>query len=93
MCGIAGIVSFGGEPVARADVAHMTDALAHRGPDGDGVWTDGHVGFGHRRLAIRDLSPAGAQPMIDGKARIERRFGSKPPTAGDAALSGNQNSR
>ncbi len=48
----------------------MTDALAHRGPDGSGVWVEGHVGLGHRRLAIRDLSPAGAQPMIDSEAGI-----------------------
>jgi len=41
----------------------MCDLLAHRGPDGDGVWTDGKVGLGHRRLAIIDLTPAGRQPM------------------------------
>ena len=70
MCGIAGIVNFGGEPVDRARVARMTEALAHRGPDGSGIWIEGHVGFGHRRLAIRDLSPAGAQPMIDAHAKI-----------------------
>lgn len=40
----------------------MTDALAHRGPDGSGVWTAQGVGFGHRRLAIIDLE-TGAQPM------------------------------
>lgn len=70
MCGIAGIVNFGGEPVHRASVERMTEALAHRGPDGSGIWVEGHVGFGHRRLAIRDLSPAGAQPMIDMQAQI-----------------------
>ena len=70
MCGIAGIVNFDGEPVDRARIARMTEALAHRGPDGSGVWVEGHVGFGHRRLAIRDLSPAGAQPMIDTDAKI-----------------------
>lgn len=41
----------------------MCDLIAHRGPDGDGVWTNGSVGLGHRRLAIIDLSPAGRQPM------------------------------
>jgi asparagine synthase (glutamine-hydrolysing) len=41
----------------------MTDALSHRGPDGQGTWIDGAVGLGHRRLAIRDLSEAGKQPV------------------------------
>src|SRR5262249_34984465 len=43
----------------------MTAALAHRGPDRAGIWTDpsGKIGFGHRRLSILDLSDAGAQPM------------------------------
>lgn len=42
----------------------MMDALAHRGPDGAGHYIDGPIGFGHRRLAILDLSDAGAQPMV-----------------------------
>ena len=64
MCGIAGRVNYRtGAPVSPALVRGMCDLLAHRGPDGEGVWTDGHVGFGHRRLAVIDLSPAGRQPM------------------------------
>ena len=43
----------------------MCARLAARGPDGDGVWSNGPVALGHRRLAIIDLSAAGAQPMVD----------------------------
>jgi len=43
----------------------MADAMAPRGPDGAGVWSQGRVALGHRRLKIIDLSEAGAQPMID----------------------------
>ncbi len=62
MCGIAGLV---GAHVDAAGVARMTDPIAHRGPDDAGVWVDpkGTVGLGFRRLAILELSPAGAQPM------------------------------
>ena len=63
MCGIAGIVSF--DPDALVDEARlvrMRDVLTHRGPDGAGLWIEGPVGLGHRRLAIVD--PAlGHQPM------------------------------
>lgn len=64
MCGIAGILNLDGEPVAPVLLQRMTDALAHRGPDGEGSYIDGPLGLGHRRLAIIDLSPAGHQPMI-----------------------------
>src|SRR5215210_5930287 len=63
MCGIAGIVNLNGAPVDGAVVRRMTNAIAHRGPDGDGVHVDGAVGLGNRRLAIIDLSDAAAQPM------------------------------
>ncbi|MDB5689892.1 MAG: amidotransferase 1, exosortase system-associated [Sphingomonas bacterium] len=69
MCGIAGIFHLQvAKPVEPARVATMTDALAHRGPDGSGVWTGPGVGLGHRRLAIIDLG-GGDQPMAtaDGK--------------------------
>lgn len=64
MCGLAGVVDLRGEPVAHETLRRMTDAVAHRGPDGEGQWVDGNVGFGHRRLAIIDLSPGGRQPML-----------------------------
>jgi asparagine synthase (glutamine-hydrolysing) len=63
MCGITGVVRLDGLPVSAHSVAQMSATLRHRGPDSDGVWTDGPVGFGHRRLAIIDLSAAGHQPM------------------------------
>lgn len=72
MCGIAGIVLPSGVVPDRRVLTEMTDRIAHRGPDADGVWTSPGVGFGHRRLSILDLSPAGAQPMVtpDGGAAI-----------------------
>jgi asparagine synthase (glutamine-hydrolysing) len=64
MCGIAGRLNYrSGAPVARSLVRGMCDLLAHRGPDGEDVWVTGDIGFGHRRLAIIDLSPGGRQPM------------------------------
>jgi asparagine synthase (glutamine-hydrolysing) len=63
MCGIAGIINLNGRPVAESDLRKMTDTIRHRGPDGDGFYTGENVGFGHRRLAIIDLSDAGKQPM------------------------------
>src|SRR5882757_8272350 len=65
MCGIAGILSPDPANITRARLQKMTDAIAHRGPDGEGVWISGSglTGLGHRRLAIIDLSPAGSQPM------------------------------
>lgn len=63
MCGITGMVRFDGADVDGDVVEEMTQAIAHRGPDGEGVHLDGSVGIGNRRLAIIDLSEAGAQPM------------------------------
>lgn len=63
MCGIAGIFNLNGEPVSPVLLRKMTDAIAHRGPDGEGFFTDSFIGLGHRRLAIIDLTPAGHQPM------------------------------
>ncbi|MEW5858700.1 MAG: asparagine synthase (glutamine-hydrolyzing) [Cyanobacteriota bacterium] len=63
MCGIAGVLYFDGTAAQPEIVKPMTDVIAHRGPDGEGIYTSGAVGLGHRRLAILDLSPAGKQPM------------------------------
>jgi asparagine synthase (glutamine-hydrolysing) len=69
MCGITGLIHLNGEPVSPVLLKRMTDAIAHRGPDGEGQWIEGNVGIGHRRLAIIDLSPAGHQPMISADHR------------------------
>ncbi len=69
MCGIAGIVNYRDATghVDTEELARSTAHMAARGPDGEGIWVaqDGGVALGHRRLAIIDLSPAGAQPMHD----------------------------
>lgn len=69
MCGIAGIVHLDGAPASLVLLQRMTDAVAHRGPDGEGHWIEGNVGLGHRRLAVIDLSPAGHQPMVSADHR------------------------
>lgn len=75
MCGIAGFVQAGlNAAQARALASAMTDRIAHRGPDGEGVWVEGPVALGHRRLAILDLSPTGAQPMASASGRFVIAF-------------------
>ncbi len=70
MCGIAGLVNLDGSPADATVVGRMTAAIAHRGPDGEGIHVDGEVGLGNRRLAIIDLSEAGAQPMANEDGRV-----------------------
>lgn len=65
MCGICGILSLNGGLVEPAIITSMRDTMLHRGPDDAGVWCDGRIGLGHRRLSIIDLSPAAHQPMFD----------------------------
>jgi asparagine synthase (glutamine-hydrolysing) len=69
MCGVAGLINLNGEPVSPVILKKMTDAIAHRGPDGEGQWIEDNIGIGHRRLAIIDLSPAGHQPMVTADQR------------------------
>lgn len=61
MCGICGVI---GEPVEDNVVRKMLDAIAHRGPDDEGIFKDNDIFLGHRRLSILDLSVSGHQPMI-----------------------------
>lgn len=63
MCGIAGVFDTRGAPIDSTLVTKMARTMAHRGPDGEGVFTAKNVGLGHRRLAIIDLSNAADQPM------------------------------
>jgi asparagine synthase (glutamine-hydrolysing) len=65
MCGIAGIVKSSNVKVDKEQLQQMTLSIAHRGPDGEGFWFNdkGNIGFGHRRLAIIDLSNKAKQPM------------------------------
>jgi len=69
MCGIVGALAFttGNFQVSGPYLDRMRDAMRHRGPDGEGTWVApaGHVGMGHRRLSIIDLSEAAAQPMTN----------------------------
>ena len=63
MCGITGIYNINQNKICESVINQMTDMLAHRGPDGRGIFIDGNVALGHRRLAILDTSEKGAQPM------------------------------
>ncbi|MEZ2331145.1 asparagine synthase (glutamine-hydrolyzing) [Mesorhizobium sp. RCC_202] len=78
MCGIAGILLAheAADPGSLRAIGQMTSALRHRGPDGQGLWTDREAGvaFGHRRLAIVDLSEVGHQPMHSASGRYVITF-------------------
>jgi len=81
MSAIAGIYYLDGRPVERADLGRMVDILAHRGPDGAGVWSEGPVGLGHRMLwttpeSLIEQLPLGNQTgdlVITADARIDNR--------------------
>jgi asparagine synthase (glutamine-hydrolysing) len=69
MCGIAGILNLDGEPASSVILKNMAGAIAHRGPDGEGFFVDGPLGFAHRRLSIIDLTSGGHQPMLSQDTR------------------------
>ena len=69
MCGIAGIFNYYKAPLPEGILEKMTRVIKHRGPDDEGFWKDGFIGFGHRRLAIIDLTSAAHQPMISHDGR------------------------
>ncbi len=64
MCGIAGMMRQDRTPVERLSIERMVRAMVHRGPDDEGLWMDGYVGLGHRRLSIIDRS-FGHQPLCN----------------------------
>jgi len=74
MCGIAGFI--GAVPYPEFLIQEMTNSLHHRGPDSTGYWTSkrNHISLGHTRLAIVDLTPAGAQPMVSKSERYSISF-------------------
>lgn len=69
MCGIVGIIRFDEKPIKKSELQTMMQVIKHRGPDDEGMFIDGHVGLGHVRLSILDLSSAGKQPMTDPTGR------------------------
>ena len=73
MCGLCGVAAFD-RPPERETVDEMLDDLAHRGPDGRGVFADDGVCLGHLRLAIIDLSDAGLEPFASEDGRLQLIF-------------------
>jgi len=70
VCGIVGTFNFRSlAPVDERSIERMTRLLAHRGPDAEGLYVDGPVGLGHRRLSILDLSDRGRNPMFTADGR------------------------
>jgi asparagine synthase (glutamine-hydrolysing) len=90
MCGISGFLDL--EPHLSRDemiaiAAAMAARVAHRGPDGRGIWVDAPAGisFGHTRLSIVDVSTAGAQPMVSGSGRFVINYNGEVYNAPDLA--------
>jgi len=69
MCGITGVFNLNGEPFPLSNLKNMAQAIAHRGPDGEGYYVQDSIALAHKRLSIIDLSENGNQPMMskDGK--------------------------
>lgn len=63
MCGITGVFNLDGDSVYKDELSRMAAKIAHRGPDGEGIYVQENVGLAHKRLAILDTSAKGAQPM------------------------------
>ena len=74
MCGICGQIRFDGDTPSSESLDNMMNKLARRGPDSNGKWLEGTIGFGHQRLSIIDLSSSGSQPMIDSLLKLTLVF-------------------
>ena len=74
MCGICGQLRFDRRKVSSETLNKMMSKLARRGPDSNGQWINGKMGFGHQRLSVIDLSSLGSQPMIDDKLKLSLVF-------------------
>ena len=74
MCGICGQLRFDGDTPSSESLVNMMNKLARRGPDSNGKWLEGQIGFGHQRLSIIDLSRSGSQPMIDNLLKLTLVF-------------------
>lgn len=74
MCGIAGLIHFSNTPADPDLVRKMTQAMAHRGPNAEGIFADREIALGHRRLSIIDLSTAANQPFTDASGRYVMVF-------------------
>ena len=74
MCGICGELRFDKKPANLAAIQHMTACLERRGPDHGGSFSDGPLGFGHRRLAVIDLSEHSDQPLVDQELSLSLVF-------------------
>lgn len=70
MCGVTGIFNLDGDLASPDILKKMSDAIAHRGPDGEGFFVEGEIALGHRRLAVIDISAAGRQPMLSADKRF-----------------------
>jgi len=74
MCGICGELRFDGAAPDMVAISRMSDKLARRGPDHAGIYQDGPLAFGHRRLSIIDLSAHANQPMVDAALQLTLVF-------------------
>lgn len=70
MCGFVGMLNCDNQPVAPVILRKMNDEIAHRGPNGEGIYCKGNIGLAHRRLSIIDLSELGRQPMVSTDGRF-----------------------